>query len=244
MPTVGKYGKITFSPEDHAFIKKNWQRMTNPELATALGLNLTRLRNELRSLGLKRMELEYWTNEQVDFLRANFRELGDVELAEYFGSVWPKAKGWTHKHIEKKRKYLRLKRTPEEIAKIKARNICNGRFKICAIKRWKTTGQPPIGEMRIWKKSNEGSFVVIKTVDGWKHYNRWLWEQHHGKLKSDQLVVPKDGVKLICELQDLEVIDRQEHAFRNSTKYHLYPDDVKKAIKLKNQIFKELENEQ
>lgn len=240
MATIAKYGKVIFTTDDLNFIRANWPTMTNPELATALGVKLTRLRNELHGMGLKRMEMEYWTLEQVDFLKSNYRQIGDMELAEYFEATWPKQKPWTKKHIEKKRNYLDLHRTDEELIKIHARNTKAGRFQICAVKRWAKSYQSPIGDLRLWNKTEGGHFVVIKTAEGWKHHNRWLWEQHHGKLTSDQLVVPKNGFQLLCELEDLEVINREEHAFRNSTRRAKYSPEIKEIMKLTKALKKQI----
>jgi len=235
---TGKRGKIIFSPKDYKFIQDNWLKMTNPELAAALGLKLTRLRNELHSMGLKRMEMEYWTTEQIEYLKQSFGDVGDVELAEFFQYTWPKGKLWTCKHIRKKRVYLDLHRTPEQIASIRRRNSETGRYDNVK-KRWATTGSYPIGTLRVWKKQHdEGLFVVIKTEKEYVHYNRWLWEQAHGELRSDQLVVPKDGVKLFCELTDLEIIDRSEHARRNAIRRSNMPEDYKENRKLINKLKK------
>ena len=114
--------------------------MTNKELANALGLNLTKTRGFLYEMDLKRMELEYWTEEQIKYLLDNYKEIGDVELAEIFNSKWKKNKGWTKKHIEKKRRYLKLKRTQDERHQIYLRNKILGRWKMCPVKAWETRG--------------------------------------------------------------------------------------------------------
>lgn len=243
MATIEKYGKIELSAAEIQFLKDNWNKMTNKELADKLGLKLTKTRNVLYSLGLKRMELEYWTEEQIKFLLENYKEIGDVELAEIFNEKWIKNKGWTKKHIEKKRRYLKLKRTAEELEEIFIRNLESGRFQECARKRWETTGSNAIGTIVFWRKSNsEIKIPVIKTADGYVHFYRWLYEQKYRKLTPQDLVAPKKNAPsgVLLTLDQLEVIDRTEHAIRNAERRMSYPEEIRKAIKTYNKINKTL----
>ena len=213
----GKYNKIVLEPHEEEFIKDNFFSMTNQELANALGLKLTKLRGFAYALGLKRMELEYWTETQVDFLKLNYKEIGDTELAEIFEIKWKKNKGWTKKHIEKKRRYLNLKRTTLEKKKIKHRNTQMGRFSECAKKKWETTGQAPIGEKRIWYHPDNTPFVVIKTKKGFVHYNPWLWKKHKGKIPDGFIVRNFSNKLLEVQITDLKLITREENAYLNTS---------------------------
>jgi len=100
--------------------------MTNRQLAASLNLRLTVTRNKCRELGLKRIEMEYWTDEQILFLKEHYKKMGDVEIAEIFEKRWPKNKPWRKQHINKKRKYLKLLRTAEEIKAIASKNSSPG----------------------------------------------------------------------------------------------------------------------
>jgi len=239
MPTIGKYGLVILSPEEIKYIHDNWETKTNPQLAEELGLKLTRLRYFLSEMGLKRMELEYWTKEQVKYLLDNYKSIGDVELAEIFNSKWKKNKGWTKKHIEKKRRYLKLKRTPEEKETIFLRNVQAGRFRICNQKRWEKTGSNPIGTIVFWRQG-EMRFPAIKTENGYVHYYRWLYVQKHGPITSDELVVPKKEAprSQLLTVDQLEIIDRAEHAIRNHEIRMAVPEELREIIRLKNKIIK------
>jgi len=158
--------KTQFTTQDIKFIKMNFHKMTNPQLAKALDMTLTVVRTKCYKLGLKHMEMEYWTKEQVDYLIANYKTTGDVELAEYFNTHWPKNKGWTKKHIEKKRRYLKLKRTEKEIERIHDRNVANGRFAMCPHLAWAKRGIAPVGDIRVWKTNKGHQFKVISAKMG------------------------------------------------------------------------------
>lgn len=234
---ISKYNKIVLEPHEKQFIKDNFYKMTNSELANALGLRLTKLREFAYAMGLKRMELEYWTEQQVDFLRKNYKEIGDTELAEIFEVKWFKAKGWTKKHIEKKRRYLKLKRTKAQQKKIQERNTLMGRFKICNEKMWLKRGVAEIGEKRIWFKKDDSPLVVIKQKEGFVHYNRWLWEQHNGPIPPGMNARNISNDPINFGIEDLILISDSENAKLNTL--NRMPPEMKESVKLLRKIQKQ-----
>ncbi|PIF33014.1 hypothetical protein CLU81_3584 [Flavobacterium sp. 9] len=237
MATVGKYGKIEFSEQDIQFIRENFQSMTNDQIASSLGLKKTRVRTLAYSMGLKRMDLEYWTSDQVDFLKQNYKSIGDVELAQIFENEWPKNKGWSKKHIEKKRRYLNLKRTKTELQKVHDRNKKSGRLAVANKKRWEFTGSNEIGTIVIWRVKDY-PMAFIKTENGYVHYNRWLWKKEYGSIPEGYNVVKKSGCPEIPTIEFLELLTKDEHARRNQNKFLNLPADVKEIISLKNKLIK------
>ncbi|WP_421977860.1 HNH endonuclease signature motif containing protein [Roseivirga seohaensis] len=192
--------------------------MTNRELATAMGLGLTSVRTKCYELGLLRMKMEYWTEEQVNYLLENYKQKGDVELAEEFNNKWHKEKGWTKKHIEKKRRYLHLKRTKKEIHLIALRNIEAGRFSVNHWKRWYGRASK-IGTIKTWiNRESDSQFKVIKTKDGYKHLNRYLWERENGPIEPGFQITYKDGNPLNCVIENLEKLPVGNHpSFLNAS---------------------------
>lgn len=122
---IGK--KTQWTPEQIDYLQKNALTKTNRELCNELGYTEHVVRDKCYELGLKKMEMEYWTDEQVQFLIDNYKTIGDVELAEIFQEKFPKVKKWTKSHFSKKRKYLKLNRTKEDIKAIYRRNFETGR---------------------------------------------------------------------------------------------------------------------
>jgi hypothetical protein len=239
------WNMIEWSEEMKSFLKDNFFQKTNHELASELGLKLTTVRTKCYELGLKRMEMEYFTEEQIEFLKDNYKHIGDVEMAEIFEKKWKKNKRWTEKHIRKKRCYLNLHRTKKEVNNVKQRNIDTGRFAECAVKRWVTTTQAPAGEIRIWKYSNGRSLMVIKTENGFKHFNRWLWLQYHASIKKDHVIIIKDPT-LPISIENLEEISWRENARKNAALRMKYPEEIRlsiKTLKLLNKKIKSLTNE-
>lgn len=236
------WNKIEWTDEMLSYLKENFYTKTNRELADHLGLKLTSVRTKCYSMGLKRMELEYWTEPQVRFLAQNFREFGDTELAEIFEVKWHKDKGWSKKHIEKKRRYLKLKRTRSDQIKIKARNTQMGRFRNCAKKRWETTGQAAIGEKRVWFTSEDLPIVVIKTEKGFVHYNRWLWKKHKGKVPKGMNVVITGPDRIEFTVEDLALMTDAELGERNSK--NRMPEELRETMKLIKKINRKIKKDE
>lgn len=238
--TCGK--KYVWSKKEISFLKRNFYKLNNTQLAGKLNLSLTIVRTKCYELGLKRIELERWTDEQVKYLIDNYKEIGDVELAEIFDLVYPKNKGWTLKHIEKKRNYLGLKRTEEELVKIKERNKLNGRFSINHWKRW-SENNSPIGTIRTWKNKNKREYKVIKTDFGYVHYAPYLWTKHNGDIPDGYVIGFKDKNQLNCKIENLICIDRTTHVIRHRKKYFdKYPEELQESIILISKIKKIIKN--
>lgn len=69
--------KIQWTKSQEDFIRRNHGRLTNVEMAKRLDVRLTSLRTKCYSMGLKQMELQYWTQDQIDFLLAYYPLMGD-----------------------------------------------------------------------------------------------------------------------------------------------------------------------
>jgi hypothetical protein len=234
------HNKIVFSDEEKKFLIDNYKSMSNKELASALNKNITRTRIELYSLGLKRMELEYWTDEQVKYLKDNFETKGDTEIAKYFNAHFFKSKGWTKKHIEKKRRYLKLKRSKEIMHQIKQRNIAAGDFKDCSNKMWITRGVAEEGTIKVWKLKDK-LFQVIKTQKGFEPLNRFIWQMNHGNIPEGNNIVFKDGNPMNCTIENLEMLTNAENASRNSKNRIIYPENIKEIQRLINKLNKKIQ---
>lgn len=203
--------KILWTSEQLKFMRSNHSKLTNQAMANALDLKVTTVRTKLYEMGYYKMRMEYWTPEQIDFLNANYKILGDTELAEIFNQNWHKDKGWTKKHIEKKRRYLILKRTTEEKKAIHKRNVDMGCFGMCSINMWKTRGVSPEGAIRMWRTSNSERIIPHVKVGGkYIHWNRWFWEQQNGAIPKDHYVV-FIGDPSILTIDNLRIINVEDY---------------------------------
>lgn len=203
--------KIIWTEAQLNFMTMNFDVMTNQAMADALGLKLTSVRTKLYELGLYKMRLEYWTDEQIEFLKANYETLGDTELAEIFSQTWAKEKGWSKKHIEKKRRYLKLKRSTEQKKAVHARNVAAGAYSMCAINAWKTRGVSPVGTIRFWRTSGSDRMVpFIKLAEGYVHWSRWFWEKTNGPIEEG-MFVSFVGDTSNLTIENLKLVTALEH---------------------------------
>lgn len=176
-------GKIELTTEMKAYLRLNYDHQTNAQLAKALGLKLTKCREFLYSLGLQRMKLEYWTDEQIKFLVDNYQMLGDTEIADLFNNQYQKEKGWSKKHIEKKRRQLKLKRTKEQIANIREDWRLKGLYKESNRKMWLTRGVSTEGTIR-YQNLGGRSIPMVKVDGKFIHYARHRWIELHGDIQT------------------------------------------------------------
>lgn len=214
------YNAIQWTTEMDQFLMENHPYMNNQGLADALNLTLTITRTRCYSLGLYRMRLEYWTDEQICFLKANYHKIGDAELSDIFNDKWKKEKGWTKKHIEKKRRYLNLKRTEAEKILIYHRNKKNGRWAICPVKAWKVRGISEEGTIRIWKLN--GYLVKFRKTGGkWIKFAHYNWIVAHGGMPKNLNIIHKDRDTMNCDISNLEAISNKELSVCNNVSTNL-----------------------
>jgi hypothetical protein len=201
------------------FIRDHYQQFTNHQLSEKLRITISAVRTACRRLGLKRMELEYFTGEMVEFLKEQYTRIGDTELATIFQQKWPKQKGWTKKHIEKKRNYLHLSRTPDQIKAIHNRNVKAGCFRICPVKAWDKLGRTPDGEIHYWSMQKGARKIPFIKINGkFTQWGRWAWQQAYGEIADGMNVVFKDGNPYNLTVDNLVLLSNAELSRKNSAK--------------------------
>lgn len=212
--------KYTWTDEQITFIQAYFSSMTAKQMAHALGLKVHSVRMKYYELGFKKMEMEYWDEDQLAFLNNNYKEIGDMEIAELFNALCPKQKPWTLKHIEKKRNYLGLKRTPAELKAIHQRNKENGCFKDCPRSRWRKMGVMAEGTIRLWRHGKSQRLIPYIKVEG--KYTMWApyaWVQKYGPVPAGHNVVYKvyrEDLATLTDLHNLELLSDGELSKRNA----------------------------
>lgn len=73
----------------------------------------------------------------------------------------------------------------------------------------------PVGSERIDSKDG---YVLIKVAEPrtWKHKHRVIWEQHHGPIPKDYVVIFLDGDKQNLDINNLALITRNELKIMNN----------------------------
>lgn len=87
----------------------------------------------------------------------------------------------------------------------------------------------PVGFERIRKDG----YVQIKVAEGFKQFRqkqRVIWEQHHGPIPQNCVVIFLDGNKLNCSIENLVLVKRKELAVLNMyERFADSPPDIKKT---------------
>jgi hypothetical protein len=157
-----------------------------------------------------------WTKDMNQFLLDNYEWIGDKRLSELFEERFPKHFRWTLKHIEKRRNYMKLKRTPEAVLCIKlVNNLDNDLAKL-----WDIRGRSHDGTVKDWRGRK-----FIKVDGKYVPYNR-----HTAGAKKGEVVRLIDG--------ELRIITMADNVKMNREKALSLPLDLQHSVKALNQLKK------
>lgn len=98
-----------WSKEDEEFIKENYKTMTVSEIASYFNVSQKAARGKIERLGLDLKSLNrrlaaVWNEDDVEYLKENWMEKQDIEIAVYLGLE----RGFTKEVVFRKRKSLGL----------------------------------------------------------------------------------------------------------------------------------------
>ena len=74
----------------------------------------------------------------------------------------------------------------------------------------------------------------------WKFTHHIAWEAVNGPIKKGMMLVFKDGDVMNCEVQNLELITKQEHLARHTI--HNYPPELREVINLTGALKRKINN--
>lgn len=123
---------------------------------------------------------------------------------------------------------------PNTIDKFKAHTFCKGNQPV-------NTKSDGVITIRHDKRNVPYKFIRI-SKSNWVHYHRFVWEQIHGAIPNDMLVVFKNGDTLNCEIENLQLMSKADNVRRNSI--HNYPEEFKEVFKLMGKLKRKITNTQ
>ena len=150
--------KTIFKASEIAYLKENYLRRTNKQLALHIGKKLTVVRMKLYELGLARhkQKEKAWQDWEDFILRANYKSTGDVQLSKMIG----RPKGG----VRKRRITLGLIRTVPEINSIVEANLT--KFKETS---FKPGNKPATNPVKAWQtrreRDNMSQEQLMKKID-------------------------------------------------------------------------------
>lgn len=229
-----------YPQEVHDFIRNHCQGMRDHDLAELcnreLGTHFTRqsLRSFRANHGYKN-GLGRWTSDEYkkykyppgmyEFIRDNSWEVSSKDMAEMvnekFGTDFTQTSmkafrqrhgiksgltGWFQKNHPSGNKGMKQEEfmSPEAIERTKAT-----RFKPGTI----PPNTKPVGTISV-----VDGYKLLKVKDKgprwemWKPLHRYVWEQHNGPIPEGMIVVFKDQNAMNCDINNLLLITRAEHA--------------------------------
>lgn len=91
--------------------------------------------------------------------------------------------------------------------------------------------------IRADKRGVKQKYIRIK-LGIWVPLRVYNWEKKFGKVPKGYVVRFIDNDTMNCELENLELITRNEHMTKNTI--HQYPDEIKSTIRLISKINKKI----
>jgi hypothetical protein len=208
-----------WEPIDILFIRKNFPVMTWAQLLYAINeirpasqqVELSALRHQVRRMGLSKNILIHWSKQDINFLQKNYTKIGNVEMAgilnekhRTFRVINGKKtfRTFTKKHIEKKLKLLRLRRTSEQISAIMKRNLITTNYRVITsdCNFWTQGLRKKYDEesVRIWKGKR-----FVKINGSFTPYTRWFYHNYIEPVPKGWIVYHLDCDKLNDEPDNL-----------------------------------------
>lgn len=160
------------------------------------------------------MKIKKWTNKDVSLLKSWYTFIGDKEISIMLNDIHKK-EIFTKKSIEKKRHYLKLKRTKEQVKLIMSDNT--------------TISNLRIKEGEITVQSNHN---LIKINNKMVPYSRYIYEKTHGKIPDGYIIIHKDFDTLNDDIDNLEARKRSWYTL----------DDFKAGLNIINYRINDLRN--
>ena len=210
---------FTFTNEMDSWLKANFNRFDNNEDLRTLfsfffdaDIKETSFRTHLYQLGLKRQEQMRFPDEAFQFLCDNYKRMGNIEMARLFNDWFPKKKGWTRKHIEKKMLQSGLERTKEDRQRIIDNHTKAGVYKEGNKKMWQTRGITPKGVVRQWWHNGKLT-KYIKTDNGFERLSRFNYRKYKGEIPEGYNVFILDDDQMNCDPDNLILVKNSEQAY-------------------------------
>lgn len=211
-----------FNKKDLAFIRNNYQGMSNGELGTLLGRTASSISYQLVKMKLQRSGRKIWTASEIKELHRVAPKMSHKQLAEHFNTSVSSAKGALKNHKVKSGRtgYFPKGHRPVNW-NVKSPGFSTGRMKETQFQKGglpaNTLHDGAITVRYDHPKTRSGrAYKWIRISKGkWIHYHRYLWEQKYGTVPAKHVVIFKNGDTMDTRMSNLKMITMAENAIRN-----------------------------
>jgi hypothetical protein len=215
-----------YTPDEIQFLNENIDSYTNAELAQLLkdkfgaAVTSASVGYALHSRGIKRSKIHTYTEEQINWLQENIKGRRQSEVAEDFNARFGLNLSFMQirgaMHNRKMTNGLDCKFKPGEVSHRPPKGVHYSRkteFK----KGHLPINHKPVGSERV----NVYGYVEVKVAEPnkWRQKHHVVWEQAHGPIPPNHVILFADGNGQNIELDNLVLISRRQLAVLN--KQHL-----------------------
>jgi hypothetical protein len=198
-----------------------------------------------------------WSPTEIEYLIANFPDTHTQDICDYLGRSYSSVSGQAYKlrlHKSESFRYNELQKQAERLktdgAKFrfhpgsapanKGQKMSKEVYRKVSETMFKKGITPLNTKPEGYEVLDIDGYVKIKADGKMKYKHRFVWEQHNEKLKNGDVVRFKDGNKLNCSIENLELVSRSENMIKNTI--HRFPEEVKSTIKLLSKLKKKIKN--
>ncbi|MEP0004552.1 MAG: HNH endonuclease signature motif containing protein [Balneola sp.] len=230
-----------YTSEEIAFIKNNYEQLSDKEIADHLGRTAAGVKSRRQREGWVQ-DRGNWTEEELDLVKNLYPDTDNKDILKKLpGRTLCSLYGMANKvGVKKSDAYIgeQQRKAGKKLSELGLGNrykkgdvpmnkgMKQEEFMSAeAIEKCKETqfkkGQKPHntkfdGAISLRKDSKGMKYLWIRiSKANWQEYHRYLWEKHNGEIPEGKIIVFKDGNQMNCSIDNLEAITRCEHADRN-----------------------------
>lgn len=188
------------------------------------------------SLKLRKKNVHHWTPAEIEMLRELYPDTSNPEIGKIFKVTESKISNLAHRLKLRKseafmadpanRSCFPKGHVPKNKGKKQVNYMSAEQISRTASTRFKKGQLPPntlhdgvITVRHGHKKRGARPYKHIRIgLAKWKMLHVYMWEQANGPVPSGHIIVFRDKDSMNCELENLEMISRAEHARRNHNK--------------------------
>lgn len=211
-----------YTKAEHDFLRKNYKRMTNAQLAKAINRTMGSVGYQLTKLNLVRGGRKIYTIAEIKWLKNNASKMTNKELAEKLCTTTNSIKTCIMNHhispgrirrFEKGHRpwNFRTKGIMNQSEASKRTQFKKGHLPHTTLH----DGAITIRFDHPKDRSGRPYKWIRVSVGKWVHYHRWLWEQKNGPVPKKHMVIFRDGDTMNTRLSNLKLISMAENARRN-----------------------------
>jgi hypothetical protein len=202
------------------------------------------------------MTKKHWTKEETNLFKELYPNMFAQEVANLFNcsvrSVYnlafnmkiKKSKEWMQQELQ--RQAIRLKFAgkevrfkPGHIPANKGQKMDVDQYEKCKVTFFAKGHKPHNIKWDGYERIDKDGYVMIRVAESkFKLKHRVIWEQANGNIPPGMILIFKDNNKRNFDLNNFELITRQEGMERN--RIHQYPPELKNLIKLNNKLKKKI----